>query len=145
ARNIHIVRQVVVAGRKYELLRGVYVRDVEAIACVYTEVPIASLHAFYALILPDVQRIVVGNFAIVLQRLAPIWFLVRTAEWNVADFKKLRRGEERHVGRIVKQGVHQAAFVDQNRAQSHALRVNRASHPRRTCSDYQYIEDFRAL
>ena len=81
-----------------------------------------------------------GHIAIVFQRLLAIGFLVRSGERDVADFQQLGRGEERHVGGIVKEGIDEAALVHQDGRKSGALGFNRGRHSRRPCADHQYVK-----
>ena len=55
------------------------------------------------LILANVELIVLGDVAVVLQRFLPVGLLVGRTERNVADLQQFRRCKEHHVGRIVKQ------------------------------------------
>src|ERR1039458_1842529 len=59
--------------------------------------------------------------------------------WQIADFHALGRGEKRHVGRIVKQRVAEAAFVDYERAHASALGLDRAGQAGGACADADHV------
>ena len=99
---------------------------VEAVDGVDREVLIAARDLGDALVLANVELIMLGDFAVVLEGLGAGGFLVRGGERQIADFEQLRRGEEGHVGRVVEERVGETAFVDENHVETFVLRVNRA-------------------
>src|SRR5205807_3435820 len=72
-----------------------------------------------------------------------IGFLVGTGEGDVANLQQFRRGEKDHVGRIVKERVHQAALIDQYGRKSGALGLDGRRHASGAGSDYQNIKRIR--
>ena len=58
----------------------------------------------------------IGDAAIIFQRLRASRLFIQRRHGDVADFEQLRRGEEHHVGRVVVKRVDHAAFVDQHGA-----------------------------
>ena len=82
-----------------------------------------------------------GDLAVVLQGLVAIGLLVRAGEGHVADLEQLRRGEERHVRRIVEERVAEAALVHQKSGEARALRLDRAGQPGWPGADDQQIND----
>ena len=76
-----------------------------------------------------------GNFAVVLERLFARGLLLRRGERNVADLQQFRRGEKRHVRGIVKERVHQASLVDDDDFEANLLRFDRAGQSRRSGAD----------
>jgi len=67
------------------------------------EVAIGSFDTLDIFILADVETVVLRYFAIVFEGLVAVGFLIWAGEGHVADLEQLRRGEERHVGRIVEE------------------------------------------
>src|SRR6185295_1630592 len=49
---------------------------------------------------------------------------MRSREWDIANFQKLRCREKNHVRGVVVEGIDQASFIDINRAQPHFLCFN---------------------
>ena len=66
-------------------------------------------------VLANVEMVVFRDFAVVLQRLLAGGFLVGGDKGQIADLQQLRRGKERHVGRIVVERVDDTALVDGDR------------------------------
>ena len=66
-----------------------------------TEISVFAHDGLDPLILANVNMIVLGNLAIVLERFLSCGLLLSRGEWDVADFEQLRRREENHVRRIV--------------------------------------------
>ena len=60
----------------------------------------------------DVETVVLGDFAVILEGFLAGRLLLRRRKWDVPDFEQLGRGEENHARGIVKQGVHEASLVE---------------------------------
>src|ERR1700760_72052 len=118
AGNSKIVRQIVVAGGDDKLACAKLQHSAKAIHGVNDEVAIAAVDALDVFILANVQAVVLRNFAVVLQGFIPIGFLIWTGEGHVADLKQFRRCEKRHVGRVVKERIAKAAFIDKKSGKS---------------------------
>ncbi len=86
----------------------------EAVGGVDGEVAVGAVDAFDGLILADVELVVLGDLAVVLEGLVAVGLLVGAGEGHVADLEQLRRGEEGHVGRVVEERVAEAALVHQD-------------------------------
>ena len=118
AGNVQVVGQIVVAGGDDQLARAMLEGAAEAVGGVDGEVAVAAADGFDGLILADVEAIVLGDLAVVLQRLVAVGLLVGAGEGHVADLEQLRRGEEGHVRGIVEERVAEAALVHQARRRS---------------------------
>jgi hypothetical protein len=73
--------------------------------------------AFDELILRNVDGVVFGGAAIVFEGFGASGFAADGGHGEIADFHAFGRGEENHVGGIVVEGVAEAAFVDDERAE----------------------------
>ena len=82
-----------------------------------------------------------GDLAVVLQRLVAGGLLVGAGEGHVADLEQLRRGEEGHVRGIVEERVAEAALVDEKRGEARALRLDRAGQARGPGADDQHVDN----
>ncbi len=121
AGDVEVVRQVVVAGGDDELAGAMRERAAEAVGGVDGEVAVGAGDAFDGLVLAYVEVVVLGDFAVVLERFVAAGLLVGAGEGHVADLEQLRRGEEGHVGRVVEERVAEAALVDQHGGEAGAL------------------------
>src|SRR6185312_6186456 len=92
------------------------------------------------LILADIEFVVLGHVAVVLERLKAGWLLVSAVEGQVANLQQLRRGEKRHVRGVVEQRIDQAAFVHQSDGKAGALRLNGGCHSRGPGANNQEIK-----
>ena len=92
------------------------------------------------LVLKDFQLVVVGDLAVVLQRLLPRGLGVGAGKRNVANFQQLGSGEEGHVGRVVVERVDHAAFVNVADAKASALGVDGTCQSGGTGADHQNVE-----
>src|ERR1039458_5291820 len=81
-------------------------------------------HPFDALVLTHVKFVKRRHSPVVLQGLSARGLGVGAGEWDVADFEQLRGRKERHVGRIVKKRVANAALVYQDSAEAGPLRLD---------------------
>src|ERR1022692_2300077 len=93
-----------------------------------------------ALVILDIQLEVVRRAAIVLQRLMPVGLLVEAGHGDVADFEQFGRGEEDHVGRVVVEGIHHAAFFDQQGADAALLQLDSTGQAGRPRANYYDVE-----
>ena len=116
------------------------VRAAKLVGGVDDEGVVVACDAIDILVLMDIQAIVRGDFAVILQSLLAIGLLVGAAERDVADLKQLRRGEEGHVRGVMKERVAHAALVDQRDAETFALRVNGAGHAGGSGSDDENVD-----
>jgi hypothetical protein len=139
--SIQRIRKIVVSCRDNQLPRTQRAISPKLIFHADLKIAILPAHTFHALILPNIQLIVLSNLAVVLQSLIPVRFLVGRRKRNIANLKQFRRGEKRHVRGIVKERIAKATLIDRNRAKSRPLRLNRASQSCRSRPDHQYVED----
>src|SRR5277367_5664917 len=79
-----------------------------------------------ALVLADVKPVVVRNAAVILERFGAHRLFVKRRHGDVADLEQLGRGEEDHVGRVVVEGVYDAAFVKEDGADVAAFELDAA-------------------
>ena len=89
-----------------------------------TEVSILAHHRLDPFVLANIQTVVLGNFPIVFECFLARRLLQRRSEGNVANFEQLRRSEKRHVRRIVKQRIHQAALIHDDDFEPDLLRFD---------------------
>src|SRR5207244_12857872 len=127
--NIPRVSQIVVTSRDNQLTRLVIVNAPETVRGREVEFAVPPHHRLHPLILPDIEVIVLRNFAVILERLFACGLLARSAEWDVADLQQLRRSKERHVRWIVIDGVDHAALVNRNHFESRALSFDSTGQP----------------
>jgi len=93
----------------------------------HAEIVILASNRLHPGVLANMQLIVIGDLAIVLECLLARRLHVGGGERDFTDFQQLRRGEESHVGGIVENGVDQAPLVYNDHLESDLLRVNGAS------------------
>src|ERR1035437_196070 len=96
-------------------------------------------------VLVDIQAIVLGDLAVVLQRLGAIRLLIQTRHRDVADFEQLRRREEGHIGGIVINRIHHAPLLDQHRLHAALLEFDPAREAGRSRPHHQCVEPLRHL
>ena len=140
ARNTHPVGQIVVANGENKLARLQFAVASKAICSLHRKIPIDPADPLHAMVLANIQLVIGSDLAIVFERLIPRRFGVGAGEGNAADFQQLGSGKERHVRGIVKDGVANAALVDQHHAKASLLCLDGGSQPGRPCSHYQEIE-----
>src|SRR5207247_1660926 len=114
AGNIHLVSHIVITSRDNQLTRLVIVDAPEAVRGREVELAVPPHHRLHPLILPDIEVIVLRNFAVILERLFACGLLAGSAEWNIADLQQLRRSKERHVRWVVIDGVDPAGLDNRN-------------------------------
>jgi hypothetical protein len=139
AGDIEVVGKVVVAGCDGEFARAVEELSTEAVGGMDGEVAIMAGDGVYDLVLTDAEFVVLSYLAVVLEGLDAAGFLVWAGEGDVADLEELRRGEEGHVRRVVKEGVAEAALVDEHSGEAGALSLNGACHPGGACAYDQKV------
>ena len=61
-------------------------------------------------------------------------------ERKVTDLQQLTRGEEGHVGRIMKQGIHQTAFLENQQLEISPQRFNPASQAGRPGAHHKHVK-----
>src|SRR5947209_2662286 len=139
AGNIHLVSHIVITSRDNKLARLVIVNTAETVRGREVEFAVPSHHRLYPLILSNVEVIVLGDLAIVLERFFPCGLLARSAEWDVADLQQFRRSKERHVGWIVVDGIDHAALVNRNHFESRALSYYSTGQPGWASANDDYV------
>ena len=139
AGNIQRVGQIVVAGRDNQFAGAVVINAAQAVGSCDMKIVIAPGHGLDPLILADIEMIVLGDFAVVLERFLARGLLPRGAEGNVADFQQLRRGKERHVGGIVIDGIDHASLVDGHDFEAGALGFDGAGQSGGPGADHDHI------
>ena len=137
AGNSEVVGQIVVSRRDDQFARAVCEGTTEAIQSVDGKVAVRAYDLLDPFVLMDVEVVVFGNLAVVLEGLVAIGLLVGAGEGHVADLEELRRGEERHISRVVEERVAEAALVHQKRCKAGALRLDSARKTRWSCTDYE--------
>src|SRR3954452_20246349 len=87
ARHIHDVRQVVISGRKDDLASAKFVAALVRIFGADDESAITPRNLHHALVLANVELVMLGNVAVVLESFLPVWLLVRAGKRDVADLE----------------------------------------------------------
>ena len=105
------------------------------------KLPSVPVDAIDGLVLADVELVVLGDLAVVLEGLVAVGLLVGAGEGHVADLEQLRRGEEGHVRRVVEERVAEAALVDQNGGETRALRLDGAGQAGGAGADDEQIRN----
>ena len=145
AGDVEVVGQVVVAGGDDELAGAKFGGAVEAIGDLDAEIAVAAFYAGYVAVLQDMDGVVLGDLAVILEGFVARGLLVGAGERYVADFEQFRRGKESHVGRIVEERVAEAALVDAGGAEAGALGFDGAGEAGGPGADHEDIVDFRRL
>src|ERR1700735_5135175 len=138
-RNTQPIRQIVITRRHNDLFRAVIMRPPGAVGRRNGEVSVFAHHRFHPLVLAQIEVVMFGNFAVILQRLFPRGLLQRSRKRNLANFKQLRGGEKRHVRGIVEQRIHQTSLVENNDLEPNFLRFDGTGQSRGSGPDYQNI------
>ena len=100
----------------------------EAVGGVDGELAVVAADALDRLVGAQIERVVLGDLAVVLQRLRAGGLLIGSGEGHVADLQQLRRGEEGHVRGVVEERVAEASLIDQQRGKAPALGLDGAGH-----------------
>src|SRR3989440_1018864 len=95
ARNSHLISKIVVPSRNDQFARAVIVDAAQTICGGDVELAVPPPHRLHPLILPDIEGIVLSNFAGILERLFACGLLAGNAEMGVAEFQQLPRSKER--------------------------------------------------
>ena len=125
AGDIHQIGPIVISDGDDDLAARIVKDAAQAVARRDVEIIVRAHHSFNPLILPQIELVVLGHLAVVLERFQPVGLGIRSGERYVADFQQLRRSEKNHVGRIIKDGIDHAAFIDANNFESGALCFDR--------------------
>ena len=96
----------------------------EAVFSVDGEAAVRAGDAFDAVVLADIEFVVGGDQAVVLEGFIAGGLGVGAGKGNVSDFEQLGGGEEGHVGGVVEERVADAAFVDEYDAEAGFLGFN---------------------
>ena len=139
ARNAQKIGAIIVSRGNNDLAASVVVNAAQPVAGSDVKITILPGNRFNPLILAHIELVVLGDFAVVLQGFEAVGLGVGGAERNIADFQQLRRGEEDHVGRIVKNRVDQASLVNADDLKAGLLRLNCARQTGRSRADYDYV------
>src|SRR5579872_7087262 len=134
------IGDVVVSGGEDDLLRPVDVVASAAIGCGDFEGAVGTGDVVDALILVDVELIVVGDAAVVFQGFGTAGLFGQAGHGDVADLEQLRGGEEDQIDRIVVDGVYYAALLDQDGLQAAALQLDAAGEAGGTGAHYERVE-----
>ena len=78
------------------------------------EITVRAVEIENALILVDVELVVVGDAAIVFERFGAARLFIKRGHGNVADFEKLGRGEENQIDGVMVKRIDDAAFIKQH-------------------------------
>ena len=126
ARNLQQIRKIIVAGGNYHFPRVQHSRPAKTVDGVNNKCAIGSSYALDAMILADVQAIVSGHLAVILQGFVSRGLRVRAWKRDVADFEQFGRSEKGHMRWIVVKRIADATFIDRNRPKTCLLGFNRA-------------------
>src|SRR5689334_13528552 len=80
-----------------------------------------------------------GDVSVIFQRFLASRLLVGGGEWNIADLKQFRRGEENHIRRIVVDGIYKTPFLNDERLKSQPLYFNRTGQAGGSSAHDQHI------
>src|ERR1700751_187823 len=140
AGNVEIVREVVISGGDDDFFGAIDIGAAEGVSGEDFEVAVTARDGFDQAVKARIERIVLGNFAVILQSLIAYRLLIWTGKWYVADLEQLRSSEERHVRGVVEDGVAEASLVDQHTAKAGALRLDGTCHSGWAGANYKNIE-----
>lgn len=121
AGNAEVVGKVIVAGGDDELACAMDEFAAELVGGVDGEVTIGAGYLVDVFVLADVEPVVLGYLAVVLEGLGTGGLLVGRGEGHVADLEQLGRGEEGHVGGVIEERVGEATLVHENDTEAVAL------------------------
>src|SRR2546429_9498118 len=100
ARYLQQVGQIVISSSDNYFARAIVEDTVGAVCRSNVKVSIFSRDRLDPLILVNVQLVMLGDPAVVLQRLLARGLEMGCVKRDLTDFQKFRRGEEHHVRRI---------------------------------------------
>jgi hypothetical protein len=110
---------------------------------VKAKIAVIAFDAQHRLVLADIEFVVVGDAAVILEGLGASGFLIEAGHRNLADFEQFRRGEEDHVGRIVVNRIDDAAFIENDGLHVTPLQLDAARESGRTSADYDDVDILR--
>src|SRR5258708_7452457 len=117
--HVEVVRDVVIAAGEDDFAGGI-----AAIFSANGKVAVGAVETENALVLMDVELVVIGYAAVVLERFGAAGLLVERGHRNVADFEQLRRGEEDQIDGVVVNRVDHATLVEQHWMEAALLQLN---------------------
>ena len=142
AGNVQPVGDVVVTHRENHFLGLVLLRAIVWVDGMGDERAVLAGDSLDALVLADVELVVIGDAAVIFERLGANGLIVQRGHGNIADFEQLGRGEEHHVVGVVVDGVDDAALVDQDRAHAAPLEFDAAGEAGGSGADDDDVERF---
>ncbi len=140
AGNAEVVGQVIVAGGDDELAGAMNEFASELVGGVDGEVAIGTGYVIDVFVLADVEPVVLGDFAVVLESLGAGRLLIGRGEGHVADLEQLGRGEEGHVGGVIEVRVGVSPLVLENHAEAVALGCDGAGEAGGTGANDEDVE-----
>ncbi len=102
--------------------------------------PVAARDLGDALVLPDVQLVVVRRAAVVLERLGAGRLLSEGRHGEFADLEQFGRGEEHHIGGVVVERIDDAALFEENGVEPAPLQLDPAGQSGRTGADNNHVK-----
>ena len=113
--------KVVVAGGHRDFFCGELRGNSLLVPRMHAEFSVGAFDALHAVAEPQVQLIVLGALAIILERFAARGLLRGARKRQIANFQQFRRGEKHHVDGVMVNGIAKAALVNHQRTHSRAL------------------------
>ena len=121
AGNVHEIGAIVIASGEDDFAGCVVLRISIGIASADTECAIAAGDGLDGFVEAQFEGVVIGGAAIVFEGFGARGFCFRGGERKIADFEAFGGGEEDHVGRVVIDGIAEAALVDDEGAEACAF------------------------
>lgn len=140
AGNAEVVWQVIVAGGDDELAGAMDEFASELVGGLNGEVAIGTGYVVDVFVLADVEAVVLGDLAVVLEGLGAGRLLVGRGEGHVADLEQLGRGEEGHVSGVIEERVGEATLVHENDPEAVALGCDGAGEAGRAGANDEDVE-----
>src|ERR1700751_4864763 len=110
-RNIQPVWDVVITGRENDFFGTVTVLLASMSFCANNKVAVGAIEFQDALVLMDMETVVIGDAPIIFERFRPSRLLIERRHGNVANLQQFRRGEENKIGRVMINGIDYAALI----------------------------------
>src|SRR5580698_4790495 len=139
AGDVQEVGEIVVSSSDDELAGMVVVNSAVAIVGGDLKIAVSSIHNLDPLVLRNRQMIVLGDLAVIFQRLLPGGLLMGGGEGDVANLQQLRSSEEGHIGRVVEKGVDETSLVDDYDFEAGFLGLDAAGQTSGTGADDQHV------
>ena len=139
AGQAELIGEIVVSGGDDHFAGMVIARPSGAVGGGDAEFPVFAHDGFNPLVLANVEPVMLGDLAVVLESLLARGLLVRRGEWDLANFKQLGRGKKNHSCGVVKKRIHQAALVEHDDVKPEFLRFDGAGQAGRPCADHQDV------